>query len=121
MEKKKQGIIWSAFIPKPPFAIQAEASANNLREHYVYPKLQATPAQTRTSQTPALSHRHTEGCNGNLKSCFFRNHKRPVFALTSPAAKSLERLETALGHLPLMVNVSEAQVYKSSRAFLHRS
>lgn len=74
---------------------------------------------------------YTEYCNGNLWKHFLQKTKKwsqnkcflifKYSILTSAAPISSAKLGTALNDLPWMAYVSEAQFYKSWRAFLHRS
>lgn len=55
-----------------------------------------------------LSYIHIECCNGNLQKLFLQKLRT---ASNISSRQEPRRLETALGHLPLTVTVSEAQVY----------
>lgn len=72
------------------------------------PSLRQTLVQTCTSRIQELSYIHIERCNGNLRKLFLQKLRT---ASDISSRQESRRLDTALGHLPLTVTVSEAQVY----------
>lgn len=139
--EKKQGIILSVFNPELFMLYRHRDLSNNfsvtsptswrIRSKCMQKFKQNAMRNMHYSQFLILYYVYTEYCNGNLWKHFLQKTKKwsqnkcflifKYSILTSAAPISSAKLGTALNDLPWMAYVSEAQFYKSWRAFLHRS